>query len=120
MFFTILIDFFLQKKLFSQDGDKRNGVANGVEAKSPRLLVIANHQSTSDVPLMFQMFTCYWQKILLWIMDRQFKYTNFGLISWTHGDFFIQPGKFQPNELTNHCLNHIDKNCYILFPEGKK
>ena len=27
---------------------------------------------------------------VMWIMDRVFKFTNFGVISWMHDDFFIR------------------------------
>jgi lysophosphatidylglycerol acyltransferase 1 len=54
-------------------------------------LVIANHQSTADVPLLM---TCFNAKEgvldnLMWIMDKVFKYTNFGIVSYFHEDFFI-------------------------------
>ena len=54
-------------------------------------LVIANHQSTSDVPLMMAAFNTRPGLLpnLNWIMDKLFKYTNFGIVSAYHGDFFI-------------------------------
>ena len=57
-----------------------------------RTLVLFNHQSTSDVPLIMAAFNSRHQLFnnIMWIMDHIFKYTNFGLVSWTHGDFFIQ------------------------------
>lgn len=27
---------------------------------------------------------------MMWLMDHVFKYTNFGLVSLIHGDFFIK------------------------------
>lgn len=27
---------------------------------------------------------------MMWLMDHVFKYTNFGLVSLIHGDFFIR------------------------------
>ena len=27
---------------------------------------------------------------VMWIMDRVFKFTNFGVVSWIHDDFFIR------------------------------
>lgn len=56
-----------------------------------RTLVIANHQSTADVPLLMACFNAK-KNILpnvMWIMDRVFKYTNFGIVSVLHEDFFI-------------------------------
>ena len=88
--------------------------------KNENILFIPNHQSTSDVPLMFAMFSNYWERIILWVMDAQFKLTNFGVVSWTHGDFFIKPKDFKAGDLIEHCQKHSYKNCYILFPEGRR
>lgn len=56
-----------------------------------RTLVIANHQSTADVPLLMASFNAKPNILpnLMWIMDRLFKYTNFGIVSVLHEDFFI-------------------------------
>lgn len=56
-----------------------------------RTLVIANHQSTADVPLLMASFNARSQILpnIMWIMDRLFKYTNFGIVSVLHQDFFI-------------------------------
>jgi len=29
----------------------------------------------------------------MWIMDKVFKFTNFGVVSWMHDDFFILPAE---------------------------
>lgn len=95
--------------------------SGGGSSSSPnknRVLMIANHQSTGDVPLMFQAFSSKCHYVLLWVMDYAFKYTNFGVVSATHGDYFIQPKSFVKSELTKHCLNAPEKNLIILFPEG--
>ena len=83
-----------------------------------RVLLMANHQCTSDVPLMFQSLMSRAKYVLLWVMDFQFKYTNFGVVSGTHGDYFITPKTFVKSELTKHCLSNPDKDLIILFPEG--
>jgi lysophosphatidylglycerol acyltransferase 1 len=56
-----------------------------------RTLVIANHQSTGDVPLLMATFNSRKQILpnIMWIMDSLFKYTNFGIVSVLHEDFFI-------------------------------
>ena len=58
---------------------------------SERTLVIANHQSTGDVPILMTTFNAKPNVLpnLMWIMDRIFKYTNFGIVSILHQDFFI-------------------------------
>lgn len=56
-----------------------------------KTLVLANHQSTGDVPLLMANFNAKEGVIpnIMWIMDRLFKYTNFGAVSVIHEDFFI-------------------------------
>lgn len=59
--------------------------------KENKTLVIANHQSTADVPLMMACLNAKPDILpnLMWIMDRLFKFTNFGIVSMIHQDFFI-------------------------------
>ncbi|XP_054164544.1 acyl-CoA:lysophosphatidylglycerol acyltransferase 1-like [Oppia nitens] len=89
------------------------------EEKS-RLLVIANHQSTADVPLIMQSFTSRSQRILLWIMDVAFKWTNFGVVSITHGDYFLNTKSYQTGDIYRHTITKYSqfKDLIILFPEG--
>jgi len=91
------------------------------DSKKPKILILSNHQSTADVPLIMQAFTSHPKCILLWIMSSDFKYTNFGLVSQTHQDYFLDQNKYKPNDVLNHCLNVKDKtkNCFFLFPEGE-
>ncbi|KAJ8719830.1 hypothetical protein PYW08_012005 [Mythimna loreyi] len=57
-----------------------------------RTLVLANHQSTADVPMLMAAWNARPGVLpnLMWIMDRVFKFTNFGIVSVLHEDFFIQ------------------------------
>lgn len=89
------------------------------EEKS-RLLIIANHQSTADVPLMMQSFTSRSRLVLLWIMDVAFKYTNFGVVSATHGDYFLNTKSYTSGDIFKHTTAQDNKfkNAIILFPEG--
>jgi lysophosphatidylglycerol acyltransferase 1 len=55
-------------------------------------VLLANHQSTADTPLVMLVL---WNKghvagNVLWIMDRIFRFTNFGIISSIRADFFIK------------------------------
>lgn len=61
------------------------------ECLEEKTLIIANHQSTADVPLLMAVFNTKKQILpnIMWIMDRLFKYTNFGIVSVLHQDFFI-------------------------------
>lgn len=56
-----------------------------------RTLVIANHQSTSDVPMLMANFNARRNVLpnIMWVMDWVFKFTNFGIVSVIHQDFFI-------------------------------
>jgi len=92
-----------------------------------RTLVIANHQSTADVPLLMATFNTKKNVLpnLMWIMDRIFKYTNFGIVSVLHEDFFIVSGKEKRGESLRALVKHL-RDSYIprrrkwmvLFPEG--
>jgi len=92
-----------------------------------RTLVIANHQSTADVPLLMATFNTKKNVLpnLMWIMDRIFKYTNFGIVSILHEDFFIISGKEKRGESLRALIKHL-RDSYIprrrkwmvLFPEG--
>jgi lysophosphatidylglycerol acyltransferase 1 len=56
-----------------------------------RTLVLVNHQSTADVPLLMTTFNTKQEVLpnIMWIMDKVFMYTNFGIVSVIHKDFFI-------------------------------
>lgn len=89
-----------------------------------KALVMINHQSTSDVPLIMAAFDGRCRNVM-WIMDRMFMRTNFGIVSWFHKDFFISSGKHRREQslvdLTTH-LNEVYMPCQrtwiLLFPEG--
>ncbi|XP_022826442.1 acyl-CoA:lysophosphatidylglycerol acyltransferase 1-like [Spodoptera litura] len=62
---------------------------------------------------------------LMWIMDRVFKFTNFGIVSVLHEDFFIQAGKSKREQSLEDLRQHIHKwyiplarQFIVLFPEG--
>ncbi|XP_014242741.1 acyl-CoA:lysophosphatidylglycerol acyltransferase 1-like [Cimex lectularius] len=92
-----------------------------------RTLVIANHQSTADVPMLMANFNakpCVLPNIM-WIMDRVFKFTNFGIVSIIHEDFFILSGKAARDEAVTLLKTHLkesyiplNRKLMVLFPEG--
>lgn len=54
---------------------------------------------------------------MMWLMDHVFKYTNFGLVSLIHGDFFIrQVGNpdWPPNILISLPLSHMMHVWYVM------
>ncbi|XP_072219030.1 acyl-CoA:lysophosphatidylglycerol acyltransferase 1 isoform X1 [Leuresthes tenuis] len=90
-------------------------------------MVIVNHQSTGDVCTLMM---CLQDKgtvvrKMMWLMDHVFKYTNFGLVSLIHGDFFIRQGKAHRDKQLVYLKDHLDKYYHsrdrkwiVLFPEG--
>ncbi|KFO25435.1 Integrator complex subunit 7 [Fukomys damarensis] len=90
-------------------------------------VVLVNHQSTGDVCTLMM---CLQDKGLvvaqmMWLMDHIFKYTNFGIVSLIHGDFFIRQGKSHRDQqlllLKKHLENNYrsrDRKWIVLFPEG--
>ncbi|XP_055540456.1 acyl-CoA:lysophosphatidylglycerol acyltransferase 1-like [Wyeomyia smithii] len=96
-------------------------------ALDQRTLVIANHQSTSDVPLLMAAFNAKRNVVpnIMWIMDRLFKYTNFGAVSLMHRDFFIASGKANRDKSITELKKHLresyiprERKWIVLFPEG--
>ncbi|XP_026332468.1 acyl-CoA:lysophosphatidylglycerol acyltransferase 1-like [Hyposmocoma kahamanoa] len=92
-----------------------------------RTLVLANHQSTADVPMLMTAWNPRRGVLcnLMWIMDRVFKFTNFGIVSVLHEDFFIQAGKTKREQSLEELRAHIHKfyvplgrQFIVLFPEG--
>jgi len=92
-----------------------------------KILYMPNHQSTADVPFLMNIFTSrfgYSGKVM-WLMDKVFKFTNFGIVSWIHDDFFIQAGKDTREQSLIELRSHLQRvfgvksrNCLVLFPEG--
>ncbi|CAL8315577.1 unnamed protein product [Boreogadus saida] len=90
-------------------------------------MVIVNHQSTGDVCTLMM---CLQDKgtvvrKMMWLMDHVFKYTNFGLVSLIHGDFFIKQGKTHRDKQLIYLKDHLDRyyqsrdrKWIVLFPEG--
>jgi len=81
-------------------------------------LVLVNHQSTGDVPVIMQALTGTNKQRLsrhvCWILDDMFKYANFGLPCHVHGDFFI----LQVQVLLAFVLSHlfeIQSVFYLFF-----
>lgn len=81
---------------------------------SERTLVIANHQSTGDVPILMTTFNAKPNVLpnLMWIMDRIFKFTNFGVVSLLHQDFFISSVSSALLECISMIVNIIE---HLLF-----
>ncbi|XP_065222401.1 acyl-CoA:lysophosphatidylglycerol acyltransferase 1-like isoform X2 [Planococcus citri] len=92
-----------------------------------RTLVVVNHQSTSDVPMLMANFNARRNVLpnIMWIMDWIFKLTNFGIVSIIHQDFFILSGKKQRDKGVKELRAHLresyiprKRKLMVLFPEG--
>lgn len=89
-----------------ESGDSLEGIMDD------EAVVLVNHQSTSDVPVV--MSAIHNKSLVsgrvMWVMDDIFKYTNFGWISYVHGDFFIVQVSYFYNLMN---LLHAFKNIYF-------
>lgn len=92
-----------------------------------RTLVLINHQSTGDVPFIMTMASAKHQIVpnMMWILDRVFMFTHFGVVSKIHRDFFIKSGPKQREQALVDLRAHIKKSYIprnrkwlVLFPEG--
>lgn len=92
-----------------------------------RTLVVVNHQSTSDVPMLMASFNARPSVLpnIMWIMDWIFKLTNFGIVSIIHQDFFILSGRKQREQGIQDLRIHLresyiprNRKLMVLFPEG--
>lgn len=92
-----------------------------------RTLVLINHQSTGDAPFIMTMASAKHQIVpsMMWILDRVFMFTHFGVVSKIHQDFFIKSGPKQREQALVDLRAHIKKSYIprnrkwlVLFPEG--
>ncbi|XP_019636739.1 PREDICTED: acyl-CoA:lysophosphatidylglycerol acyltransferase 1-like isoform X1 [Branchiostoma belcheri] len=90
-------------------------------------IVIVNHQSTADVATLMGALQHKGPvvKRMMWIMDYILLYTNFGLCSWVHGDFFLQQGQKYRKTMLESLKDHLNTRYFsrnhqwiVLFPEG--
>ncbi|XP_015684375.1 acyl-CoA:lysophosphatidylglycerol acyltransferase 1 [Protobothrops mucrosquamatus] len=89
-------------------------------------LMLVNHQATGDICTLMM---CLQDKgtvvrRMMWLMDHIFKYTNFGIVSLIHGDFFIRQGKAYRDQQLVLLHEHLEKyyrsrsrKWIVLFPE---
>ncbi|XP_051004105.1 acyl-CoA:lysophosphatidylglycerol acyltransferase 1 isoform X1 [Acomys russatus] len=90
-------------------------------------VMLVNHQATGDVCTLMM---CLQDKgpvvaQMMWLMDHIFKYTNFGIVSLIHGDFFIRQGRAHRDQQLLVLKRHLEQNYrsrdrkwIVLFPEG--
>lgn len=92
-----------------------------------RAIMICNHQSMADVPLLFNVLHNKGRVFaqMMWIMDRILKYTHFGFTAKLHGDYFIQQFSKSRDQELEWLGNHIrdvyyplNRKWVAIFPEG--
>lgn len=82
-----------------------------------RTLVLVNHQSTADVPMLMATFNTKGDVLpnIMWIMDKVFMYTNFGIVSMIHQDFFIgSVSLFFKIDFIFHCIC-VKITSFVIF-----
>ncbi|KAF6075153.1 lysophosphatidylglycerol acyltransferase 1 [Phyllostomus discolor] len=90
-------------------------------------VMLVNHQATGDVCTLMMCLQDKGRVVseMMWLMDHIFRYTNFGIISLIHGDFFIRQGKSHRDQQLLLLKKHLENNYrsrnrkwIVLFPEG--
>ncbi|XP_005082921.1 acyl-CoA:lysophosphatidylglycerol acyltransferase 1 isoform X1 [Mesocricetus auratus] len=90
-------------------------------------VMLVNHQATGDVCTLMMCLQDKGPAVaqMMWLMDHIFKYTNFGIVSLIHGDFFIRQGRSYRDQQLLVLKKHLEQNYrsrdrkwIVLFPEG--
>ena len=91
------------------------------------ILFMPNHQSVADVLICLSIFVARqgYAKTVMWVIGKNQKFTNFGLMSWLHDDCFLGTSRDNAEkallELRHHLSNSFlrrNRQCLVLFPEG--
>ncbi|KRZ74385.1 Striatin, partial [Trichinella papuae] len=107
-------------EVYEQGDDVKQYVAK-------RCLVLVNHQSTADVPILFDIVNMHFNKLykVVWVLDNMFRCTPFGLVCRVHGDLFIREGLEHRDRSLQKLQNELRRkfwsrrrNWIIVFPEG--
>lgn len=89
-----------------------------------KAMVMVNHQDSGDVPVMMCLLSYFSiSHTTSWILDRMFRWTQFGIPSQWHNDFFSQEGSKEvvANALKKHySTTFFDRGqkWLVFFPEG--
>ena len=121
-----ILDFTLSSAKYKviETGDRLDGDLN---LENTKILFMPNHQSVADVLICLAVFVSRhgYAPSVTWIIGKNQKYTNFGLMSWLHDDCFLDTTKGNHSkaladlriQLRNTFLRR-DRKCLVLFPEG--
>ena len=92
-----------------------------------KIIFMPNHQSVADVLVCLAAFVSRpgYARTVMWIIARKLKYTNFGIMSWLHDDFFLDTDKHNNATALMELKDHLrlrfgcrNRRCLVLFPEG--
>ena len=91
------------------------------------ILFMPNHQSVADVLVCLSVFVARdrYAETVMWIIGKNQRWSNFGLMAWLHDDCFLDTRKNNQahslRELKRHLFNSFlprKRRCLVLFPEG--
>ena len=91
------------------------------------ILFMPNHQSVADVLVCLSVFVARdrYAETVMWIIGKNQRCSNFGLMAWLHDDCFLDTRKNNQThslrELKMHLFNSFlprKRRCLVLFPEG--
>ncbi|XP_075263890.1 acyl-CoA:lysophosphatidylglycerol acyltransferase 1-like [Convolutriloba macropyga] len=96
---------------------------------SKRCLVLPNHQSTMDIPVLFAVFHDKREvtKNVMWVSDLELMFSHIGVVCLLHGDMFIRQklGAAQREKTLLQVEKHLEKKFVgkkrrwcVVFPEG--
>lgn len=94
-----------------------------------RCLVLPNHQSTNDIPILFGVFhnKLALSSNVMWVSDLELMFSHIGVVCLIHGDMFVRQklGSAQREKTLKGVENHLKdkfigrkRNWCIVFPEG--
>jgi 1-acyl-sn-glycerol-3-phosphate acyltransferase len=89
------------------------------------LIVVSNHQSTMDIPLVYAMMEMLGRPSLRWIIKRSLIWTPFGLFGWMTGCAFVRRNKADPDGDLAAIAQcgvgaALDEAAVVIYPEGTR
>ena len=91
------------------------------------IVFMPNHQSVADVLICIAVLLMYpgYVRKIMWVIGKNERLSNYGLMSWLHDDCFLDTSKTNPMQSLEYLKKHFkqtflrrDRKCIILFPEG--
>ena len=95
--------------------------------ENQNILFMPNHQSVADVLICIAVLLMYpgYARKIMWVIGKNERFTNYGLMSWLHDDCFLDTSKTNRIKSLEDLKKHFkqtfqrrDRKCIIVFPEG--